>query len=216
MRRLILFLPLILLWANNLQAQDNFGPVQKVPHKDLLKINLAALAVGNIALLDEYTIGTRYSVSLGVNYINHRFYKGTLKHNMRSTNLHVSGVGTTLEFRYYTSATKPIPEGFFMGTFMQYSHYIQDAKTDYRDTASDPASAHYDVQSLTLGLNFGYQWILGEHFSLEIFGGPSYTAAFMKKRELSPQRYKLDFWPFPDHEGTEPNARLGINLGYMF
>jgi hypothetical protein len=216
MRKLIFLFLAITLFHNRLHAQGNFGPVQKVPHKDLLKINVAALAFGNISLMDEYTIGNRYSVSLGANYINHHFYKGNLKHNMRSTNLHVTGVGTTLEFRYYTSATKEIPGGFFMGSFVQYTHYIQDSKTNYKDTASDPASAHYDAQSLTLGLTFGYQFIFGDHFSLELFAGPAYTASIMAKKETSPQSYNLDFYPFPQKDETFPTARGGISIGYIF
>lgn len=216
MRKLVFLFLFITLFTSYLHAQTNFGPVQKIPHKDLLKINVAALAFGNISMMDEYTIGNRYSISLGANYINHHFFKGDLKHNMRSTNLHVTGVGTTLEFRYYTSATKEIPAGFFMGSFMQYTHFIQDAKTDYKDTASDPASAHYDVHSITLGLTFGYQFIFGYHYSLEIFAGPDYTASFMQKKETSPQSYDLDFYPFPQKDGTIPGARGGISIGYMF
>lgn len=215
MRKLIACLYFSLLGSLCLHAQTNFGPVEKNPHKKVIKLNLAALAAGNISPMFEYTIGTRYSVSAGANYMSRAFTKGDLSKNMKKTDLHVKGYGATLEFRYYTSKTKDIPGGFFLGSFMQYSDYKQDATIAHRDTSLID-QAHYDAQSLSLGIVFGYQFLLSERFTLEIFADPYYSATFMQSKELPSQNFRLDFYPFPDKDGTLPGLRAGLSLGYLF
>ncbi|MFC0182434.1 Protein of unknown function [Pseudarcicella hirudinis] len=100
----------------------------------------------------------------------------------------VSGIGLGLQYRRYLSASKSFPAGFFFAPEVQYGSFKQKDSNDYSYSA------------YSLGAQIGYQWALGDNFTIETSIGPAYWFTSASKNISI------------TYDGPLPS--IGFNLGY--
>lgn len=132
--------------------------------KNIIKINPLSLGLLTLNMQYERAINNKMSGQLGV------YYTG-LKVNVDGDKVGYSGIGVTPEFRYYaTNKKKDAPRGFFVGPFFRYQNWNVTTNVD---NGSGDTSEEGTFQSYRGGFILGHQWVFGDVFSLEFFGGPS-------------------------------------------
>jgi hypothetical protein len=102
----------------------------------------------------------------------------------------VTGFGLGLQYRRYLSASKDFPAGFFVAPEVQYGSFKQKDLADF------------SYSSFSLGAQIGYQWLLGDSFTLEASIGPAYWIAGGSSTGTV------------TYDGVLPS--IGFNLGYFF
>jgi hypothetical protein len=101
----------------------------------------------------------------------------------------VSGFGLGLQYRKYLSASKDFPAGFFVAPEAQYGSFKQKDLNNFSYSA------------FSIGAQIGYQWLLGDSFTLEASVGPAYWIA--GGSSVGTVTY----------DGVLPS--IGFNLGYF-
>jgi Protein of unknown function (DUF3575) len=101
----------------------------------------------------------------------------------------VSGFGLGLQYRKYLSASKDFPAGFFVAPEVQYGSFKQK---DFGD---------YSYSAFSLGAQIGYQWLVGDSFTIEASVGPTYWIAGGTTTGTI------------TYDGVLPS--IGLNLGYF-
>jgi hypothetical protein len=159
MKKLVLSIFMISALAVN--AQEN-----------IIKLNLLGLALGNIGVQYERTLGEHSSLAMGISYLPSRSLPDFVIDEDSTTSLKsmsFSGWTFTPEYRYYFSGKAP--KGFYVAPYFRYSTFIVD-KVDisYTSTTTNqevkvPADGSY--KATTVGLMLGSQWLLGEHMTLD-------------------------------------------------
>ena len=115
-------------------------------------------------------------------------YGGTIDLSNRITGCSVSG-----EYRFYTSSSKDAPTGFYFGPYVKWNRYtaetsagvgyeatpqeFADLTAEQQLTANLNGSGNYDldvtasfdvsVRQVGLGVTIGYQWVIGEVFTID-------------------------------------------------
>jgi hypothetical protein len=140
----------------------------------VVKVAPIALAFGVINAGYEAKLGEKSSL-----YPSASFYS-------RSS---VSGFGLGLQYRKYLSASKDFPAGFFIAPEVQYGSFKQK---DFAD---------FSYSAFSLGAQIGYQWLLGDNFTIETSIGPAYWIANSTGGATI------------TYDGVLPS--IGFNLGYM-
>jgi len=127
---------------------------QDSPTKNkIIKTNPIGLAFGNINLTYEMALSNATSFQVGGNFFT------------KILGTEVSGFGINGGFRYYiTNATKPAPQGFYVGPRVAYNSFTEKS-TDEKAT------------TLGIGALIGYQWIFGSGVTLDLGAGPTYLFA---------------------------------------
>lgn len=141
----------------------------------IIKVSPIALAFGVINAGYEKQLGEKSSI-----FPSASFYS-------RSG---VSGFGLGLQYRKYLSASKDFPAGFFVAPEVQYGSFKQK---DFGD---------FSYSAFSIGGQIGYQWLLGDNFTIEVSGGPAYWIAGSKGTGTV------------TYDGVLPS--IGFNLGYFF
>lgn len=141
----------------------------------IIKVAPISLAFGVINAGYEKQLSDKSSI-----YPSASFYS-------RST---VSGFGLGLQYRRYLSASKEFPAGFFVAPEAQYGSFKQKDLNDFSYSA------------FSIGAQIGYQWVLGDNFTLEASMGPAYWIAGGSNTASV------------TYNGVLPS--IGFNLGYIF
>jgi hypothetical protein len=142
----------------------------------IIKVAPISLAFGIINAGYEAKLGEKSSI-----YPSASFYS-------RSS---VSGFGLGLQYRKYVSASKEFPAGFFLAPEVQYGSFKQK---DFAD---------FSYSAFSVGGQIGYQWLLGDNFTIEASIGPAYWIAGSSSPGVT-----------VSYDGILPS--IGFNLGYMF
>ena len=116
----------------------------------IIKVAPVALAFGVINAGYEMKLGEKSSI-----YPSASVYIGS------TTN----GFGLGLQYRKYLSSSKDFPAGFFVAPEVQYASAKQKTLNDLSYSA------------FAVGAQIGYQWLLGDSFTIEVSGGPAYWSA---------------------------------------
>ncbi len=150
-----------ILIALSVQAQDN-----------QIKLNLFALALGNVSLQYEHTLKEHSSICLGVSILPSRYLPTVITDKDSSGALKLlsfSGFSFTPEYRYYFSGNAP--KGFYIAPYLRYSKYgVDKLGVEYHSNTTNKDERVYvdgTLKSTTVGLMFGTQWKLGAHMTLD-------------------------------------------------
>ena len=144
---------------------------------NIVKINLAALALVNISIQDEYSINGNSSVALGLSYLPTRGLPSVLSSKDSTGNIagiSFKGFSITPEYRYYVAGNGP--EGFYIAGYFRYADYTLN-NFYYNYTNSHNITQLYgmsgDWKVTAAGLMIGAQWKLGDNFVFDwwIIGG---------------------------------------------
>lgn len=159
----ILFVAFVCL-TNLAQAQDS-------ERKNLIKVNFLSPIVSTGSLFYERVISKNTSVQLGLAYTGAKVGTGDAKTS-------INGFYVTPEFRYYASK-KGAPQGFFIAPYLRYqSLTLKASVTNFGTSGTTESKATFS--SFGGGLILGGQWLFNDRISLEVFGGPNYSAGTFK------------------------------------
>lgn len=195
-------------------AQGQAAP----PGKNVVKINPLSLVVSTFSIQAERRLGTRFSGLVGGQL-------GWPKLSIFAPNLiapiayRIAGI--TPELRYYFSFLKrPVPKGPYLGVFLRY----QRIRKEYSVTAYDPdrfqdvtVEVLAGIHAVSGGFLLGYQFVVGQHLSLDLFIGPKYGQAYAHYQILCPGcngNERMAAKPGLQFDGID--IRAGLGVGYAF
>jgi len=152
--------------------------------KNIIKLNLTALAFKNVSVQYERAVGRKTSVAALVRFMPETSvpFKGLIKSVINEPeteeqldNAQVGNFAFTPEFRYYLGK-KGAFHGLYIAPFVSLARYKASLNYLYTDLGvqkSIPLSG--GVTTFTGGLLFGGQWKLGSQVYLDLwFLGPTY------------------------------------------
>ncbi len=144
--------------------------------KNIIKVNLPALALKNFSLQVERAVGKKISVAATVRYmpdgsvpLKSSFVKlaDDPETERKLNNLNVGNFAVMPEVRFYLGK-KGVFRGFYLGPFAGIARYSADLLYEYDDagtTKTIPLSG--DINSFTGGLMIGAQWQLSSIIYLD-------------------------------------------------
>ncbi len=189
--KILLFAVFGILISANIFAQDK---EEKSPElKNIVKINLGSIAVKNIALQYERTVGKKISVALGVRFQPYGTipFKSFIEDqaddpDVKVGDMKLGNFAISPEFRYYFG--KKALKGFYVAPYVRYANFKTQTPINYT-SGSDTKTAFFtgNISSISGGILFGSQfklsknfvldwWILGGHFGSSS-GNLKFTAA---------------------------------------
>lgn len=169
--------------------------------KNVLKMNPLSLAIltGNVQF--EHAVNQKMSLQLGGFYGNFTLRDG-------GENIRYQGWGLTPEVRFYvTNSVMDAPEGYFVGMYFRYRNF--DLGATVFDENGTLVNGDVQIDSYGFGPVTGYQFIFGDVFSLEFFGGFSYN--FLTFEGEVDRVGDIRFF-----NGSGIGIRLGMALGIAF
>jgi len=166
-------------------AQEEKSEAEPLQKKNVVKLNVTALAFRNISLQYERQIGKRTSIAAQVRTIPY----GKLPFQSTFENIEDNGdvpfdqfkfgsFGVTPELRFYLGK-KGALHGFYIGPFINYSNYKMDLPISYTSGTTEKTGVfNGKLNTITGGIQFGSQFSLGKKIVLDwwIFG-PNYGTA---------------------------------------
>lgn len=178
----------ILLFALAIAAKAQDGSSKM----NAFKVNLFSPIVKTGSFFYERKINSKSSAQLGFGFTAYN-----------RSDIKVSGVFITPEYRFYLSNTKEAIEGFYVGPYVRYQNLkIEDKSAD----PSNPDKA--TLSTFGGGLVIGHQWVFSDIITLDIFLGPNYNSGKVKVTSGSNVDVPGSFEGF--------GARFGITLGVAF
>src|ERR1035437_4031794 len=151
--------------------------------KNIVKINLPALAFKNISVEYERQVGKKSSVSINVHTIpfGQLPFQSAFKNIFNNSNIQydqfkLGSFGVVPEFRYYVGR-KGALHGFYIGPFVSISNYKMNLSTNYNNNTK---TGIFDgkLNAITGGLQLGAQFKLGNSLTLDWWIlGPNYGSA---------------------------------------
>ena len=167
----------------NAQKEKNVQKEKVAEKKNIVKINLPALAFKNISLQYERKIGKRTSIAANVHSIPFGTlpFQSTFKNISNNSNVQydkfkLGSFGVVPEFRYYVGR-KGALHGFYIGPFVSISNYKMNLPINYNN---DTKTGIFDgkLNAITGGLQLGKQFRLGNSLTLDWWIlGPNYGSA---------------------------------------
>lgn len=164
---------------------------------DIVKLNLFSLALTNISLQYEHSFTTHSSAALGFSVLPSRslpsFAYDDTDSSYDAGTIKFSGWSITPEYRYYF--TNKGPKGFYAAPYFRYAKYkMEGFGVGYASVSGGPndktAVASGEIKNTLVGLMFGAQWLLGEHFALDWWilgaGFGSQKGTFQASGDFSP------------------------------
>jgi len=145
-QKLTILLTASILICGFARAQDS----NQTTGQSIIKTNPIGLMFGSINLTYERALSQSTSFQIGGNFFN------------KILGIPVSGIGVNVGYRYYiTNATKPSPEGFYIGPALSYNS-LTESSTDVT------------VSTVGVGAIIGYQWVFKSRVTLDLGAGPTY------------------------------------------
>jgi len=152
--------------------------------KNIVKINLFALALKNISIQYERAVGKKISIAGLIRLMPKGSipFKSAIKNAVddpdtekQVENTRVGNFAFTPEVRYYVGR-KGALHGFYIAGFTTIANYTAELPYQYTDagtTKTIPMSGN--VTTFTGGIMFGSQWKLGKRVNLDLWIiGPNY------------------------------------------
>lgn len=169
----------LLLFGLLVLVTPSSGQVPAVLGSNIVKWNVSALALSQYSIQYEHVLGLNHSYALGFGIspdVDLPFKKNLLdafggnddaKRAIESTKF--TKITVTPEYRFYIS--KGAPGGFYIATFMRYTHMTIDQ--DYTFTPSDNLlhTAHLTgkLDGVGAGAMIGTQWLLGPSVTIDFW-----------------------------------------------
>jgi hypothetical protein len=157
--------------------------------QNVFKLNIFSPIVKSGSFFFERALNAKSSAQLGIGFT--AYNKSDVK---------ITGIFLTPEYRFYLSANDEAPQGFYVGPYVRYQNLKIEDKT-----STDKAT----LTTFGGGLSVGRQWIFSNIFSLDIFAGPNYNSGTVKYDDGSGNiEIPGSFKGF--------GARVGVTIGVAF
>ncbi|WP_338792345.1 DUF3575 domain-containing protein [Bernardetia sp. MNP-M8] len=181
----------------------------------IIKTNPFNPILGRYTLGLEVAITEHSSLSLLVSRSNLSFNKFKYETSNGSEvggDLELTSWGFMPEYRYYFS--EQALKGFYVGSYANYARMNLDISVN-GGTAETSGSANGKFNNYGLGIMTGYNFLIQDHFSIDVFGG---LGGFWYNLSKINIRYQND--DVVEEKIPVPIAglfpRIGVNLGYAF
>lgn len=177
--------------SNSFAQEANANQEQEsAAAKNLVKWNVAAIALKTYSFQYERAVGKRMSVSLGFRMMpkSHVPFSSTFKSLIDDDqtwesikDFKTGNFAITPEFRYYVGQS--VFRGFYVAPFVRYSRYNVALPYNYEatfgtTTVKDRIDMDGNISTLTTGLLLGAQWKLSKAIYLDWWIlGPNYGSA---------------------------------------
>jgi hypothetical protein len=162
----------------------------------------------------EIAIGLKHSVQIGVSYVTKSIFTLLLEalepDSVKGQSYSIKGFRFQFAYKFYPfGAYKNAPEGFFVGPHISYS------KAYFHINQTSPKYSDYSATYANIALIFGYQFIVGDKMSIEIFQGLGYRDNRLRD-EYSGVEEKLNY--NPDYTPIPGDLKIyfGANIGFNF
>jgi hypothetical protein len=139
-----------------------------------VKLGVGGLFVTAPNLRFEQAVGDRMSFQITASYKIPTTLNFGAFESVSVTDPSISGFAIIPEFRFYFGKDKAgTIEGFYVAPYLKFHRYGTKTNTgfDYTNPQGEviPLNPELDLNLTTLGggIQLGYHWILGEHFSLD-------------------------------------------------
>ncbi len=183
--------------------------------KAIIKINPLNPILGRFTLGAEVAVTENSSLSLFVSRSNinyNRFNYRTANGSEIGGKLELNSWGFMPEYRYYFG--QQVLRGFYGGAYANYARMNTTISVN-GGSASTTGKANASFNNYGLGLMAGYNFLIKDHFSIDVFGGLGGFWYNVDEITINYQnedvvRQKI---PIPI-AGLFP--RIGVNLGYAF
>ncbi|GAB2969593.1 hypothetical protein GCM10027048_45590 [Hymenobacter coalescens] len=161
-----------------------------------LKLNVFSPVIRTGSFFYEHKTGAHRSAQLGAAYTNIKY--GYTRRR---------GVTLTPEYRFYL--TGDALDGFYLGPFVRFRGFKMSTEVTRFDDAGNPYQLARTGNSYTLGggVVAGRQWLLGDHITLDVYGGPSFSGSRFRFHQ---DAERLDF------DNTGMFDGFGIRTGFTF
>jgi hypothetical protein len=162
--------------------------------KKIVKINPLSPIIGviNVHLEKQLHASDSYQAEL--------FYFTGQVFNQQSD---VRGVGVTFNYRFYI--TEEFPKGWYIQPFVRYQRYWPIGRGTNNSTRSS-SSVNNNLQVGGIGAVLGYQTLIVNGISFEIYAGPVYSKMFTSDSQPKNTVSILN----------GPWLRAGITFGFLF
>lgn len=222
-------LALFILTINTAQAQEEDIDEPEISQIDTAHdrvIKVHPLQIGEIYLSLEKLRTGKVSNEYGIGYVYKSYLKGETDDWEDFESRDVVGIAVHMAQRYYTSKKKTAPFGFFHGPVFGYRFLVFE-KNVFRLQEQDPNSPNYRFvgrlyqNSIDLSYQIGGQFLLGNHFTLELAGALGGRVKYAKAtgaEELLP-KYIIGHKLISDESSliaATPLGQLKFSLGYSF
>lgn len=156
------------------------------PPNNVAKINLGSLIPGNLSLSYERALGDHTSFQIHGNYLFRNRLPGSIRdslfNNEQIDDQHLtigeprfSGWGVTPEFRWYFINSQTAPRGLYAAAYLRTWSYSGKMDVFYQDETTDvQVEGKVTYFAVKPGLQLGYQFLIGNRVSLDIFAGLNY------------------------------------------
>lgn len=176
----------LLMPATFLHSQDT----EKKDGKNILKINLAAVALSHYSFQYERVTGKKQSFAFGFGFSPNVDlpFKNTLSDKFGDNDDAARAIETTRfskititpEYRFYVGK-KRAPQGFYLAPFARYMHMKISQDYTFTPSSGNLHTAHMDgtINGIGGGVLIGAQWLLGKKQNVSIdwwIAGPFFGA----------------------------------------
>jgi hypothetical protein len=150
--------------------------------KNVVKLNLFALATQNISLQYERALHKNISLALQVGFTPTHDLTSVINDQIATASnnvihdIKISGVSITPEFRWYPGkkVEKQAPRGFYLSAYLRYAKYTANAFYTYKDSSyyplfvkDVPGTTSISYSGIGTGLMLGYQWVISNRVSID-------------------------------------------------
>ncbi|HHG84716.1 MAG TPA: DUF3575 domain-containing protein [Bacteroidetes bacterium] len=181
----------------------------------VLKVNPLSLFLATINVQAEHVLNERFSAQIGT------YFGGNVipltDDNISQGELKMFGL--TPELRYHTNFDeRECPRGLYFAPFLRFRRIIQTYEGPISDPEGLATRGNLKMRRTNFGggVLIGCEFIIGDHFALDLFGGPQFSIG-KRKLEISCPTCTGNETAKPtglDFAGIE--IRTGICLGYAF
>lgn len=234
MKKIILLLAVLLVTTELINAQDDniTKKTEAAGHKNMVKINLFALALKNITLQYEREISKKTTVAIDVRMMPksglpfESSFRNAISDQTTKDQLDDFKTGNFAlmpQIRFYLGH-KGVYHGFYIAPFFSYAHYTANLPYNYTDSGVNKTiPLGGSVNTITGGIMFGAQWKLGKSIHLDwwIFG-PHYGSSngsisgkkFLSSSEQSALKSDLDGLDIPIVKTTNSVDANGATVNF--
>lgn len=198
--------------------------------KHALKANLLSPVFNTLNLSYENAVSASSSIAIGASYMDFNDFGNTYYDYSKPNQ--VKGMSLTAEYRIYYE--DQALNGPYLAPFARYMYYERDLQYSYSYSNYDPVYGYIygasEVRergfyhSAGIGVVAGYQFVVKNVFSIDMFAGPAYQMLIKKERSLinlpnnSGQKLKDEYLSenIPNRYLSGYGLRAGITLGMLF
>ncbi|MFC5284267.1 DUF3575 domain-containing protein [Pedobacter alpinus] len=229
MKKLNIILSLLILFALSVNAEIKSDSSKVIHgHKNLIKINLPALALRTYALEYERAIGRKTAASFGFRLMPKGGIplQGTIDNliddpetSKQLNSFEISNQAFTPQIKFYFG--KDIFKGFYLAPFARFANYKVNGDFNFDVNGTEEIiPLDGELTTITGGLEIGVQFRMGKHIHLNFNFGPQFGSSkgdFNGRKNLNTQeqdalRDDLEDFKIPFVEQEITVNSTGVNM----